>query len=189
MKFDLLKEQISKIFLNLEINKYFPIRWYLLILITLLSCQNPFAPALRTCSECSNVLSDQTTIDGIFQNFRYAYTLKDTVSYSNLLSPDFIFISKNYDRQADISWDRQEDMIITWRLFQAADVIDLIWYKDLNSDGDSLRMTIRRGFQLSIYFNANYHESFHGTAEFTIIRSNTRDSWKISQWRDNSYND
>ncbi len=50
------------------------------------------------------MLSDQKTIDGIFQNFQYATSSKTTLVYGDLLDPEFVFIYRNYDKGTDESW-------------------------------------------------------------------------------------
>jgi hypothetical protein len=87
--------------------------------IFLQSCFNPFAPS-RIDSEPGIILGDQKTIDGFFQCFAYAYNMKDTVIYSNLLADDFVFAYMNYEKGLPFSWSREEDMLATYRLFNKA---------------------------------------------------------------------
>ena len=56
------------------------------------SCENPFSPKLAGNIIEETVLGDQTTVDGVFKNFRYAYIFKDTLVYGNLLTDNFTFI-------------------------------------------------------------------------------------------------
>ena len=55
------------------------ITYILILFFSFLSC-NPFAPGIEEGNTSySSLLGDQNTIEGLFQNFKYAYTLKDTL--------------------------------------------------------------------------------------------------------------
>src|SRR3970282_819041 len=83
-----------------------------------LAC-NPFAPALDTSDEVDfSLIGDPTTVDGVFQNIRYAYTFRDTTIYGQLLAGDYSFVYRDYDRGVDVSWGRDEEMRTTHGLFQ-----------------------------------------------------------------------
>lgn len=150
------------------------------------ACTNPFAPKLANKDEKGSILGDQKTIDGIFENFRYAYTFKDTVVYGNLLSDDFRFIFKNYDKGIDESWSRTEEMMTTSRLFMATKSIDLTWNDVTTSVGDSVLMDISRAFNLTIVFSTTDVVNLFGRVNMRIKRNNTDEIWKIVQWRDES---
>src|ERR1043166_7269095 len=89
-----------------------------------LSCLNPFAPRLDT-GLASETCSDFTNIDNLFCSFRNAYSFKDTTLYGTLLSPDFTFIYTDYDRAVDVSWGRDDDMRVTYGLFQGVQSLTL----------------------------------------------------------------
>lgn len=153
------------------------------------SCTNPFAPALADDDGHGSslpVLGDQKSIDGLFENFRYSYFFKDTLAYGNLLSSDFKFIYRNYDRGVDVSWGRDEDLYTTNGLFQAAQMLDLIWNEIIISLGDSLTRDISRSFSLSIMFSPTDIVNIQGRASFHIRRDNIEKPWKIAVWRDES---
>src|SRR5438874_6625755 len=76
-------------------------------------CFNPFAPKLDTSNGNENILSDQKTVEGLFQNFKYSYTFRDTSIYGQLLNDDFVFTYFDYDLGVDVSWDRATDMKTT----------------------------------------------------------------------------
>jgi hypothetical protein len=159
---------------------------FLLIILTLMSCENPFAPARYSGPESSTILSNQKTIDGVFQNFRYAYTFKDTLVYGKLLSSNFTFVYRNYDLGADYSWGRAQDMLSTNNLFQAAQNLDLIWNEIVLSNGDSLVYAVSRSFNLSIVFNPSDVVRIQGRAYFELRRETVDDVWQIYKWRDES---
>src|SRR5436190_18827111 len=76
------------------------------ILFTMQGCFNPFNPKIDNTSSNSNIISDQKTIEGVYQNFKYAYTFKDSTIYGQLLPDNFVFTYFDYDLVVDVSWDR-----------------------------------------------------------------------------------
>lgn len=162
---------------------------FLLIILTIFiiySCTNPFAPKLADKEGRSSILGDQRTLDGLFENFRYAYIFKDTVVYGNLLNDDFRFIFRNYDKGIDESWSRTEEMMTTSRLFLASKSIDLTWNDVTTAIGDTSLMDISRAFNLTIVFSATDVVNLFGRVNMRISRKNTQEVWRISQWRDES---
>lgn len=155
------------------------------IALCAVSCINPFAPRLSLTSSGTS-LGDQRTIDGVFQNFRYAYIFKDTLAYGQLLAPNFVFIYRNYERNTDVSWGRDEEMFSTNGLFRTAQTLDLVWNEIVFSNGDSLSTDIQRGFNLTITFNANDVISVSGRVNLLLSRTNAKDPWMIRRWRDES---
>ncbi len=149
-------------------------------------CENPFAPKLGNSSSSGAVLGDQRTIEGVFQNFRYAYRYKDTLAYGRLLTTDFTFIYRNYDRGVDLSWGRDEDMMTTAGLFQTAQSIDLVWNDIVYSIGDSLTYDVSRSFTMAITFDITDVLRVQGRVNFRLFRASPSDVWMISRWRDES---
>jgi hypothetical protein len=149
---------------------------------------NPFAPRLEENAEQSGLMGDQTTVEGVFTNFRYAYIFKDTLVYGRLLHNNFTFIYKNYEDLIvpDRSWGREEDVLTTHRLFSAAQHLDLAWDETFNPVGDSLSLEVSRGFSLSIIFNPLDEVHINGRAVFQLKRDNIASDWKIIIWRDES---
>lgn len=149
-------------------------------------CTNPFAPKTGDDVVSGAALGDQRSVEGIFQNFRYAYRYKDTLTYGRLLAPEFTFVYRNYDRGVDLSWGRDEDMITTSGLFQAAQNLDLVWNDIVYSVGDSLVFDVSRGFTMTITFDATDVLRVQGRANFRLVRNAPGDVWMISRWRDES---
>jgi hypothetical protein len=174
-----MKKQLPKYY------KYFhlPIM-IILTLIVAYSCTNPFAPKLATGSH--EILTDQKTIDGVFENFRYAYIFKDTLVYGKLLSDNFTFTYHNYDKNVDVSWGRAEDMMTTLGLFNAAQSVNLIWNQVVIAIGDSSRMNITRGFTLNIIFDPTYSDEVVGRVNLTLVRAAPGSIWQIEKWIDES---
>lgn len=151
-----------------------------------IGCTNPFAPALSDQPPDAPMIGDQRTVEGVFQNFRYAYLFRDTLVYGLLLDRQFSFVYRNFDRGIDVTWGRDEDMLATHSLFTAAQQLDLVWNGVIAAYGDSLQQTISRGFNLTITFSPTYVERAQGRVNLRIERQTPSDVWKIVRWRDES---
>ncbi len=167
---------------------------YIIIFIpfcfALISC-NPFAPGLDDSSgETSSLLSDQKNPDGVFQNFKYAYTFRDTSIYGQLINGNFIFLYPDYDRGgAEISWGRDEEMRTTYGLFQSVERLDLVWNNIIDSssiDSYTTDASISRGFNLTVTFNASDIVRVDGYASLQLARQGTQYPWMIVRWHDDS---
>jgi len=160
--------------------------YFLIIIFTFLfgSCFNPFAPRINNSSSEGNILSDQKTIDGLFQNFAYSYTFKDTTIYGQLLTDDFVFSYFDYELGVEVSWDRSTDMRTTEGLFANTQSLILIWNNIVYQSGDSLDADVKRSFNLTITFNPNDILNFYGFADMTLHRPSAADVWKIKKWID-----
>ncbi len=159
----------------------------LLPAILVLSC-NPFAPGLDTDLKTASILGDQTTIDGVFQNIKYAYSFRDTSIYGQLINTDFTFMYRDYDKGVDVTWGRDEEMRTTSGLFQNVERLDLVWNNivTLSSDSTNTSATITRNFNLTVSFNPSDIVRVDGYANFSFVRSQPQDPWKITRWRDES---
>jgi hypothetical protein len=147
-------------------------------------CFNPFAPKINNAGNENNILSDQKTIEGVFQNFAYSYTFKDTTIYGQLLTDDFVFSYFDYEMGIEVSWDRATDMKTTHGLFSNTQNLNLIWNNIISQNGDSLTVDVKRSFNLSITFNPSDILNFYGFADMTMTRPTSKDIWKIKQWID-----
>ena len=158
----------------------------LFTILLISSCTNPFAPSKADQAPDAPILGDQRTVEGVFQNFRFAYVFKDTLTYGRLLHQQFTFIFRDYDKGVDVTWTRDEDMSATSGLFTAAQQLDLVWNDVVVADGDSLAQTISRGFNLTITFSPTYVERAQGRVNLRIERADPSQVWKIVRWRDES---
>jgi len=149
---------------------------------------NPFSPAYDENLTSSSTLSDLTTIDGVFKNFQYAYTFKDTIIYGQLISHDFIFSFRNFneDQVFDDSWGREEEMLTTYGLFQNAQSLSLIWNNVILSTEDSLSATIVRGFNLTITLNPTNIMRVDGRVNMALAKDPDTGKWAITRWIDES---
>jgi hypothetical protein len=150
------------------------------------SCDNPFAPRFKSVSGGSGMLSNQETIDGVFENFRYAYIFQDTLVYGDLLDPEFVFIYRNYEKGTDESWGREQEMLTSYRLFQATQSLELVWNEILINIGDSLVRDVSRSFNLNIVFNPSDIVRINGIANLRIKKNPLDKKWRIISWRDES---
>lgn len=161
----------------------------LLFAFLFLSCENPFAPKLATTQITpTGFLADQKSIDGVFQNFVYAYSFRDTSVYSQLIGPGFTFVYRDYDNSPpqDVAWGRDVEMRSTSLMFQLVNRLTLIWDNTFPVDSTDVHAVITRGFSLTVVFNPADIEDVSGKAYFVLDRSTSSDPWKISMWRDES---
>ncbi|MGB5849450.1 MAG: hypothetical protein WBH40_13235 [Ignavibacteriaceae bacterium] len=169
---------------------FIKIKLYILIVFSLLiifGCTNPFAPAFdENYDDERSGISDQTTIEGVFQNFQYSYSFKDTLIYGKLIAPDFIFTYRDYDQGFDVSWARDEDLRTTDGLFKNSERLDLIWNNIVLSTEDSLTANIIRSFNLNITFNPTDVVRVDGRVNLSLRKDAESKKWQITRWLDES---
>jgi hypothetical protein len=145
---------------------------------------NPFAPKYdENLSNRSSLISDQKNVEGVFTNFRYAYTFQDTSIYGKLLSPNFIFTYRDYDNGVDVSWNRDEEMRVTNGLFHSSENLDLIWNKIISISDDSTNIV--RSFNLTVTFNPTDIIFVDGRVNFQLEK-NKSGKWVLTNWVDES---
>ena len=149
-------------------------------------CDNPFAPKYLDSPANNGLLNSQKTVEGVFDNFRYAYIFRDTLVYGNLLDPDFTFVFRNYDKGIDESWGRDQEMLTTYRMFQATQSMDLVWNDILVNVGDTLIRDVSRSFVLTVVFNPSDIVRVNGIANFRLKWDTDKSRWRILTWRDES---
>lgn len=150
---------------------------------------NPFAPGLDDSPNGpGSLLGDPATIDGVFDNIRYAYTFRDTTIYGQMVRGDFLFSYRDYERGVDVTWGRDEEMRITSGLFQNTRRLDLVWNNVLAMSVDSAETvaTISRNFSLTVTFNPDDILRADGYSTLTLVRPRAGDPWMIQRWRDDS---
>ena len=151
------------------------------------ACKNPFAPAFDENFDSNRPpISDRTTIEGVFQNFQYAYTFKDTLIYGQLLTTDFIFTYRDYEQGFDVSWGRDEEMRTTDGLFKNSERLDLIWNNIVLSTIDTLDASVVRSFNLNITFNPTDVVRVDGRVNLSLRKDPETKQWAISRWIDES---
>jgi hypothetical protein len=163
-------------------------RFLAISLIGLAAC-NPFAPAFDDGSSGDeSILGDSRTVDGIFQNIKYAYTFKDTTIYGQMIHSDYSFVYRDYERGVDATWGRDEEMHITHQLFRNVQRLDLVWNNivTLSMDSAATNSTVSRNFNLTFTFNPSDVIRVDGYATLTLVRSENTAPWLIVRWRDES---
>ncbi|MEJ5350277.1 MAG: hypothetical protein WHS65_01665 [Melioribacteraceae bacterium] len=154
------------------------------MVVIISSCVNPFAPKLdENLSSSQSLISDLSSVDGVFKNFQYAYTFKDTLIYSQLLDKNFVFTYRDYNIGADVSWGRDEEMRVTYGLFQNSQRLDLVWNNIVSISGDSTHIV--RSFNLTITFNPTDIVYIDGKVNLELNKD-TNNKWKIIHWIDES---
>ena len=172
--------------------------YIILIIVSGLSCYNPFSPPEVGPGFMAPVAS-QTDPDSVLKNFKYAYEYRDIITYENCLDQGFLFY---YIDQTDIPGqlleqriERSVDVERTRRVFNAFDEILLETWDvfALPSEYDSTtqeELKLRQvGFHLrliDIDGDYNYeHLEANGFAKFKLRRSEDG-FWRIVYWQDNS---
>ncbi len=153
-----------------------------------LGCFNPFAPELDEDFDLSNLITEQQSPEEVLSNFRTAYTLKDSLLYSDVIDESFIFEFFDPGQQATgglTTWGRDVDLQTTGRLLREFDVVDLVWLNTLfeESQGPFERRFVR--FNLSL-FGSDFNFILTGTAIFTFKLDEEDDKWRIVRWKDES---
>ena len=130
------------------------ISFALLNLIVLwVTCFNPFAPKLGEISSNLDVfLTAQQTPEEVLSNFQFAYTLKDSLVYRDVLDDDFVFVYRDLDNDVFLSWGKEEDVTATVGLFNNFTVINLVWNSTnfISYALDSTTAEISQGLILSL---------------------------------------
>ncbi len=129
------------------------------------------------------LISDQSNVKGVFQNFQFAYTFKDTLIYSKLLDKNFTFSYRDYDKGVDVSWGRDEEMRVSYGLFQNTQRLDLVWNNIISLTEDSTRIV--RSFNLTVTFNPTDIIFVEGKVNLTLAKD-LNNKWKITHWVDES---
>lgn len=158
----------------------------ILLILLILSACNPFAPSLDNNLAGDTFLADQSTVEGLFDNWSLAYNYRDTLIYARILSDEFNFYYRNFDLGTDQTWDRETDIRKTHGLFETCEYIDLVWNDYLLSSGDSLEWNAIRQFYLQITFADNDVVTVSGRANVNMKRESTEENWVITDWVDES---
>ncbi len=95
-----------------------------------LSCRNPFAPSLADeDASHSRLITQQKTPEEVLTNFRYAYTFRDSLVYSEVLDSTFLFKSIDYNvyPPKPIEWGRDIELKTTGGMFRYFRTLDVVW--------------------------------------------------------------
>ncbi|MBN2365653.1 MAG: hypothetical protein EH225_06670 [Calditrichaeota bacterium] len=94
------------------------------------SCRNPFAPSLaEEDASHSRLITQQKNPEEVLINFRYAYTFKDSLVYSEVLDSTFLFKSIDYNTYPPkpIEWGRDTELQTTGGMFRYFRTLDVVW--------------------------------------------------------------
>jgi hypothetical protein len=160
--------------------------FFLTLCLSIISCENIFSPKLDNTNSGS-IITDQKTIEGVFQNFKYAYTFKDTSVYSALLTSDFSFTYRDYASGFDVTWDKTTDLKTTGGLFANTQKLEVVWNNIAYQSGDSLNYTVKRSFNLTITFNPSDITRLYGFVDMVFKRPTADSRWEIFSWRDDTF--
>ncbi|MDZ7337879.1 MAG: hypothetical protein ONB30_05015 [candidate division KSB1 bacterium] len=158
------------------------------ILVTTIACLNPFAPVLHQDPGDELIITEQKTPEEVLQNFRYAYTFKDSLLYANLLDSSFVFVFFDPNQGTSglfMSWGRDVDLKATGRMFRSFDVIDLTWNSTIYAFEEENTAELSKSF--SINFSGAFAEyRLSGSAIFSFRRCPHDGKWRITRWKDES---
>lgn len=166
----------------------------------LLSCQNPFTPAVIGPSLLVPI-AKQTAPDSVLANFKYSYEQRDIDVYENCLDDQFIFRYIDQDRtgqiaEVEIPRDGPSgDLARTELLFKLFDEIRLdTWVPMFDREeqhGEETWQVWRVYFNLSVKdLDGDYGYEFFeavGVAEFKFRQSPSDNLYRIVFWDDKSY--
>lgn len=148
---------------------------------------NPFAPAFDEDGlSDQNLLGDRTTIDGFFDYFKNAYEIRDTSLYGRILAPEFTFTYFDFDQAAEVSWDRGQELVISYNLFRNVQRITLDWNFYVEKIETDTEAVVNRSFNLTIVENENTAYTGTGRARLTLRRPGPSEPWLVVHWFDDS---
>ena len=157
-----------------------------ILLVGLLGC-NPFAPHFdEEGLNDQNLLGDRTTVDGFFDYFKNVYEIRDTSLYGRIIAPDFTFTYFDFDQAAEVSWDRGQELAISYNLFRNVQRITLDWnfyVENIETDTEAI---VNRNFNLTIVEDENTAYSGTGRARLTLRRLAPGEPWIMVNWFDDS---
>jgi len=166
---------------------------YFYIIVTILftgylGCINPFAPKLIRSLESSDlIITPQRTPQEVLQNFKVAYTFRDSLLYSDLLDTAFLFIYYDFYEGTSgqyVSWGRDVDLMTTGRLFRHFDVIELVWNETLYESETEENGELGKSFNLTLIGQEGDFK-LSGRAIFSF-RKCPDEKWRITRWKDES---
>lgn len=152
----------------------------------MLSC-NPFAPAFDEDGLVDqNVLGDRSTIDGLFDYFKNSYEIRDTSLYGKLFSSDFTFTYYDFDQAAEVTWDKGQEMALSYNLFRRVNQITLDWNFYVERQESDTLAAVSRSFNLTIVENESSTFTGTGRAKLKMRRGSVDEEWEIYDWFDDS---
>lgn len=153
-----------------------------------IQCWNPFAPKLTDSLESSDlILTSQRSPEEVLQNFKVAYTFRDSLLYSDLLDTAFLFVYFDPNDGTSgrfISWERETDLRTTGRLFRHFQIVGLVWKTTFYEWKDQQAGEMSKGFDLTLIAEESSFQ-LSGRAIFSFRRC-ADEKWRITRWKDES---
>lgn len=149
-----------------------------------LACVNPFAPAVTSEPvQSSSLLTNQESPEDVLINFRYAYTFKDSLVYSEILDSTFIFRSWDFNVSPPVplQWGRDTELRITGRMFRFFNTLDLVWNETAVVDTLPDGIEMKRTFTLTLDGGRSI-PTLNGEVRFRFVRRGKK--WFIALWED-----
>jgi len=176
----------SILMIRVRKNRYFGLVVSFCLLF--LGCWNPFAPKLINSLESSDlILAPQESPQEVLQNFRVAYTFRDSLLYSDLLDTAFLFVYFDPNEGTSgrfVSWERETDLRTTGRLFRHFQIVELVWKTTFYEWKDQEKGEISKGFDLTLISEENEYR-LSGRVIFSF-RKCADAKWRITRWKDES---
>lgn len=150
---------------------------------------NPFAPRLEDLVVDRNaVLGNRKYVSGLFDWFRSAYELRDTLLYGQMLARDFQFSYLDFTNNNMVYWDRDIDMRTTYALFRAAKTTSVQWQHYVNADtlASDTTANVERYFNVTVVLDDQQIFRSTGSARILLKRRFRDDNWQIVSWFDKS---
>nr|HQU74941.1 hypothetical protein [Calditrichia bacterium] len=156
------------------------------------ACGNPFAPGLADGTENGgSILTDQGSPAEVLTNFRYAYTFKDSLVYSEILDSAFLFVSTNFNVTPPeaIVWGRDRELRTVGRMFRFFNTLDLTFGSptavrvlDTLATGEPRRMEEKLTFTLTLDGGSAIPALIGEVLFEFILRNDGR--WYLIRWED-----
>lgn len=169
--------------------KYLLISFFIVPLL-FQSCTNPFAPAKADeDASSSNLLTEQRNPDEVLTNFKFAYTFKDSLVYSELFDSSFVFLSMDYYESppVPIQWGRDLELKTTSRMFRFFNTLDLTFNviqrdtSEYDPNNSPIKIQHEITFTLALDGGAVI-PILDGDVTFVYVRRGAK--WLISFWED-----
>jgi len=165
---------------------------FILSLLLIMRCFNPFAPKLEDPTRNDLIITGQLTPEEVLQNFQYAYVFRDSVLYAELLDSSFVFVYFDPNQEPSgqfVSWGRDVDLRTTGRLFRNFNSIDLVWNSTILDTSYAINGEFRaetyRTFNLSLVKTEEIL-NITGIAIFNFKKNDYDNKWRITLWKDES---
>ncbi len=153
-----------------------------------MGCWNPFAPKLSNALEPSDLVwTAQKNPSEVLQNFKVAYTFRDSLLYTDLLDTAFLFVYFDPNEGTSgrfVSWERETDLMTTGRLFRHFHVVDLVWKTTFYDWTNEEQGELSKGFDLTLMSESG-DVKVSGRALFSF-RKCADEKWRITRWKDES---